>query len=159
MLPVTVKFGKGHHLLVDHADAVDERVTRAGDRQLAIVEPDLAAVCGDDPGEHLEQRGFASAVLAHQGMGFPAAHAERHTAQRPHCAERLVDVDELEAWHLVDLCLMRLRRAEPALLPARLEETDLASRPRMSGAGGGVQRKPQPRPIGQRETAIGFDGR
>ena len=93
--------GKGHHLLVDHADTVDERVPRTGDRELAIVEADLAAVSRDDAGEHLEQRGLAGAVLAHQGVGFPAADTERHTAQRPHGAERLVNIDELEAWHLV----------------------------------------------------------
>ena len=54
---------------------------------------------------------------------------------------------------------MRLGRAEPALLPARLEEANLAARARMSGAGGGVQRKAQPRPLGQREAAIGFNSR
>ena len=56
-----------------------------------------AGVGLDDPGEHLEQRGLAGAVLPDEGVRLPLGDAEGDAAQRLDGAERLPDVCELEA--------------------------------------------------------------
>ena len=87
MLPRDGQVGERHHLLIDHADPVRERVARAREGQAPVVQPDLAAIRRDDAGENLEERRLAGAVLAHQGVRLAGAHGKADAAERPHGAE------------------------------------------------------------------------
>ena len=53
-------------VLVDHADAVLERVLGGGDRHRFAMNVNLSLVGEVDAGEHVHQRGFAAAVFAEQ---------------------------------------------------------------------------------------------
>ncbi len=74
-------FGGGEHIhelkvLVDHADAQIQRVTRGADGHGLVSDIDFALIGEVDTGDHVHQRGLAAAVFTQQGQNFTAAHAQ-----------------------------------------------------------------------------------
>ena len=77
-------------VLVDHADAVLERVLGGGDRHRFAMNVDLPLVGEVDAGEHVHQRGFAAAVFAEQRQDLAFVQlkvdgAVRHDLAEPLC--------------------------------------------------------------------------
>ncbi len=60
----------------------------------SIVVAELAGVRLVDPGQHLDEGGFAGAVLADQGVHLALAQRERDVVQRTYAREHLCDVDD-----------------------------------------------------------------
>ncbi len=87
------------HLLVDHADATIDRVARAGHLERGVAPANLAGVRPNDAGEDLEQRRFARAVLADNGVSLALGDLEAHSRQGADGPERLADVTKLEPGH------------------------------------------------------------
>ena len=70
---------EAEHLLVDHPDAAFERLARCGERQPRALPGELAGVGTDDPGQDLQQRRLAGAVLADERMRLALARTEKVT--------------------------------------------------------------------------------
>ena len=68
-------------LLVDGGQAGAQRVHRGGERDGLAGPPDLTGVRGVRSSEHLDQRGFAGAVLAEQAVHLTGADIEVDPAQ------------------------------------------------------------------------------
>ncbi len=83
-------------LLMDHGDAVLERVERRGQLDLLALQPEGAGVGRVDAGDDLHQRRLAGAVLAHQRVDVAALQAERHVVERQHAGEGLADALDFE---------------------------------------------------------------
>jgi hypothetical protein len=98
--------GKAQHLLVDHADAVLDGLTRTRVIETPAVPADVARVGRDQAGQDLEQRRLAGAVLAHQRVRAAGGHLERDAAQRVDGAKRLANAAELQT-HRADGSLRR----------------------------------------------------
>ncbi len=79
-------------VLVDHADAVRERVLRGSDRHRLAMDIDLPFVGKVDAGEHIHQRGLAAAVFTQQGQDLALVQLESHGVIRRDLAEPLGDV-------------------------------------------------------------------
>ena len=88
--------GKAQHLLVDHADAVLDRLARARVVEAPAVPADLAGVGRDQAGQDLQQRGLAGAVLADQRVRLARGDVEADAAQRVDGAKGFVDAVELQ---------------------------------------------------------------
>ncbi len=90
---------QGHQgqFLVDDDDAQVFAVADACEPALFAVEDDFAAVAAVriDAGQHFHQRGFACAVLAHDGVDLSGLHAQVHPVQGHHPGEGLADVPHL----------------------------------------------------------------
>ena len=118
--------GQQRELLVDHRDADPERLHRVGEGPRLAAEAHLAGVGPKDPGEDLDQRRLAGAVLADERMRLAGAAIEADVAQRVHAAERLRDVR-----HLDDR-----RGAHARLHPARTKASASANSVSRSGNSG-----------------------
>src|ERR1700678_2422309 len=91
-------------LLVDDADAGGDSVTRTLEADGRAVEPQFAIVRTIDASDNLDQRRFASAVLAEQRVDRAAAHRQRYVlkpglaqpidADRPEDQQTEHDLDE-----------------------------------------------------------------
>ena len=83
----------GHrlHLLGHVADAPPLGVPEPMEHHLGLVEPDVAGVGADHPGQDLHQRRLAGAVLAQQGVHLAAPYVQGHVVERLHARERLGD--------------------------------------------------------------------
>ena len=88
----------GHQIefLMDHRDAVLQRVERGSQPNFLAFEPEGAGVRGVDAGDDLHQRRFAGAVLAHQRVDMAALETEGNIVEREHAGERLAHVLDLE---------------------------------------------------------------
>ena len=81
-------------------DATGQRVARPGERDRRSVQAQLSAIRTQAPGEDLEQRRLARAVLADDRVRLAVRHRKRHIAQRGDGAERFVDVAEFDGGHV-----------------------------------------------------------
>jgi hypothetical protein len=97
---------QAQHLLVDHADAVLDGLARAGRGKRLAAPADLAAIGLDQPGQDLQQRRLAGAVLADEGVRFALGDIEADAAQRVDGAKRFVDALETEA-HATEILVER----------------------------------------------------
>lgn len=90
--------GRRHEkpLLMDEMDA--QPLDRGGRQALhpGAVDGDTAAVGFQDPGQHLDDRRFAGAVLAHEPVDRAARHAEVGVDQRLHRPEGLGDAGHVD---------------------------------------------------------------
>ena len=82
--------------LMDHRDAVSQRVERRGQADFLALEPERAGVGRVDAGDDLHQRRLAGAVLAHQRMDMAALQAERDVVERQHAGKGLAHVLDFE---------------------------------------------------------------
>ena len=85
-------------ILVDDLDPELRRVLRTVDRDGLAVEEDLAGVVAVDPGDALDERRLAGAVVTDERHDLAGAHLEVDVGQRLHRAERLREVADLEEW-------------------------------------------------------------
>ena len=85
-------------LLGDDGDAVILGLAQAGEPDLVALEHDLAAVGARrvDPGQDLDERALARAVLAAQGEDLAAFQVEGDPVQGPDAGEVLGELAELE---------------------------------------------------------------
>jgi hypothetical protein len=81
-------------LLVDRRYAGPHRGLRIGERGRLPPPLDVAGVWPVRPGQNLDQRGLAGAVLPEQAVHLARAHLELDAVQRPYTRERLDDVRE-----------------------------------------------------------------
>ena len=86
------------HLLVDGADAHGLGLHGACRLYSLAFQQHTAGVEGINAGEHLDQRALARAVLAHQGVDFPAAKGEVHNIQGLHARKALGDAPHLQQY-------------------------------------------------------------
>ena len=82
--------------LMDHGDAVLERVERRAEPDLDAPQPEGAGVGRIDAGDDLHQRRLAGAVLAHEGVHRAALQSELDIVEREDAGEFLADVLDLE---------------------------------------------------------------
>ena len=82
--------------LMDHGDAVLQRVERRLQADFLALEAEGAGIGRVDAGDDLHQRRFAGAVLAHQRMDMAALQAEGNVVERQHAGEGLADALDLE---------------------------------------------------------------
>ena len=67
-----------HEMLVDHADAVRDRIRAGREADLGAVDQDLPAVGGDQPDEHVHQRRFTGAVFAEEPQHLALGQRQVH---------------------------------------------------------------------------------
>ena len=79
-------------VLVDHTDAVFERILGGGDRDGFAVNVDLPLVGEIDAGEHVHQRRLAAAVFAEQRQDLALVQLKVDGVVRHHFAEPLRDI-------------------------------------------------------------------
>jgi len=80
---------------VNHADAQALGVVRRVNGHVLALPENLAGVCPVNPVEHLHQRAFASAILAHQRQNLAGMHGQIHALKRLNAGERLADAPHL----------------------------------------------------------------
>ena len=85
-----------HEMLVDHADAVGDRVVRVVHAHGLAVDADLAGIGAIEPVEDAHQRRLAGAVLADDAGDRALGDGKRHAAHGMHAAERLLDARKLD---------------------------------------------------------------
>jgi hypothetical protein len=84
-------------LLVDRADAELLRLLRGARGDGLAGEQDAAGVRLVEAGQHLDQRGLAGPVLAHQRVHLAGVKAQAHALQRLHAGtEALLDAGQLQ---------------------------------------------------------------
>src|SRR5690606_5364341 len=83
-------------VLVDGGDAEALRVGRAGDGDLPALPADRAAVRRVGPGDHLDQRRLAGAVVAEQGHDLAGRDGQVDVAERLYGAESLGNPGQLQ---------------------------------------------------------------
>ena len=90
----TVSGRRQAEILVDEAEAdVVEPARRHRQRDRLAADHERSAGLGlVHAGEHLDQRGLATAVLAEQGVDLSVGHGEIHAVECPSCPELLGDV-------------------------------------------------------------------
>jgi len=93
-------------LLVHHADARGERVTRSGECDLTSVEEQPSAIRCVDAGEDFSERAFAGAILTAQRVTRPSRDLERDVVQRLHTRKALRDAVEANGRHLAHSTLV-----------------------------------------------------
>ena len=89
---------EGHQVefLMDHRDAVLQRVERRRQLDFLALQLEGAGVGRVDAGDDLHQRRLAGAVLAHQRVNVAALQPERDVVERQHAGKGLADVLDLE---------------------------------------------------------------
>src|SRR5450432_2202034 len=96
-----------HHFLVDGVDADADRLMRAGESDRLAFPEDVAARARMNAGEQFDQRRFAGAVLADDGVNFALFEREVDGLQRVGGAETFVELLQREernragAWRCV----------------------------------------------------------
>ena len=83
-------------MLVDHADAVRDRVVRAGEAHLAAVDVHGTRVGRVEAVQHAHQGRLAGPVLADDAVHRRARHRQVDAVVGPHGAETLVDAAQLD---------------------------------------------------------------
>src|SRR5690606_23389412 len=83
-------------LLEDHADALAAGVPRAGDPHRCAVHEVLPRVRLLHPGENLDQRRLAGAVLAEEGVHLTRPDLELDAVERDDARVALLDPSQLE---------------------------------------------------------------
>ena len=78
-------------LLIDHRDALQARVVRAGRSVRAAADFHHPFIGLVRTAEHLHQRALARAVFADEGVNFAGGDLQRHAAQRAGGAEAFLD--------------------------------------------------------------------
>ena len=78
------------------------------------VEEDLTRVVAVDPGDALDERRLAGAVVADERHDLTRAHLEVDVGQRLHRPERLREVADLEEWCVAHEWRVRTREAVEA---------------------------------------------
>ncbi|CAM2160699.1 hypothetical protein PT2222_80283 [Paraburkholderia tropica] len=101
----------GHEMqfLIDDRDARVERGARGREALLHAAQAQRARLRLVHAREHLEQRGLARAVLAHQAVHLARAHVERHAVERLHARKTHGDAVELQI-RALPLLIPRLAR-------------------------------------------------
>ena len=96
MFSATVRSGNKRRLLVNRGDSQITRADRieVADRPAPDLDRSLVGQMG--AGDHLDQRRFARAVFADQGVDFPGPEVERDTLQGLHAGKCLADSGQLE---------------------------------------------------------------
>ena len=80
--------------MVDGADAEGLRVLRRGGADRLAAEQHLATVGREHTRQHLDERGFAGAVLPHQGVHFTRKKPQADVVQGTHAEELFGDAAE-----------------------------------------------------------------
>ena len=83
-------------VLVHHADAAVDRVSRRAQLRRRAPDRDRARVGMHEPGEHVHQRGLAGAVLAEERVDLPGAKVEVDVVVGQYARELLHDPAELD---------------------------------------------------------------
>ena len=83
-------------MLVNHADAVAERVLGGTDHHLLAVHENLPFVGEIDAGNHVHQGGLAAAVFPQDGQNFAPVHVQVNMVVGDHAAEPLRDPAHLQ---------------------------------------------------------------
>jgi hypothetical protein len=83
-------------MLEHHPNAEPPRRARIGDASRRPVEQDLALVGSENAVNHLDERGFAGAVLAEQGVDLARLDLEMHIVVGAHAGKRLADANKLQ---------------------------------------------------------------
>jgi hypothetical protein len=97
--------GQEAQFLIDDRDAVLAGDMRVGDVHDLAVDQDLPAGIGMiSPGQNLHQRALASAVLAHQGLDFPAPGFQLHVVEGLGAGKCLGDAAHLQGRRTHILC-------------------------------------------------------
>ncbi len=89
------ELGKQQQLLVDGRDAVSGGFVRRGEADGRACDPHLPGIRRDHAGDDLDQRGFAGAVFAEQGVDLAGADIEADLLQHRHRAEGFGDARQL----------------------------------------------------------------
>jgi hypothetical protein len=87
---------RDQHLLEHRREAARLEIRRIAAGERRAVDPDLAAVGRDDPGEELDQRRLAGPVLAHDGVDRPGRERDRRAVEGDGLAIALGEVGDLE---------------------------------------------------------------
>src|SRR5688572_6287970 len=89
---------EGHQvqLLMDHGNAVLQRVQRRGQPDVLAAQLERAGIRMIDAGNDLHERGFAGAILAHQGVHRAGPEPERDIIQRDDARKLLSDALDLQ---------------------------------------------------------------
>ena len=90
-------------LLMDHGDAVFQRLLRIFEINFLAVQNDGAAVFGIDAKQALHQRGFSRAVLAHQRMDGTGPDGKGNAVQRLDTREFLCDIPHFQQCRLLHM--------------------------------------------------------
>ena len=85
-------------MLIDHADAERLRVPRIAHGDLAPVKQQLTAVGRVEAHDAFDERRFACAVFAKQGVKRTGRNLDRHVLKRAQRAEGLAHADRFERW-------------------------------------------------------------
>ncbi|MBB2673442.1 UNVERIFIED_ORG: hypothetical protein GGE64_002143 [Rhizobium etli] len=91
---------------MDDLDAVLARLDRAVHDDLPALESHRAFAWPEIAGDHLDQRAFSGAVIAHQADDLAGFERKRHVVDRLDGAEMFRDIGEFE------------NRCQPTILPA-----------------------------------------
>ena len=91
-----VQVVREREVLVDDLDTEPRGVLGSVDRHGRALEDDLTLVGGMDPGDALDERGLARAVVADEGHDLAGGNAEVHLVQRLDGPEALRDPPQLE---------------------------------------------------------------
>ena len=84
------------HLLVDGGDAARTRVARISEAGLLPVKVDRAAARRMKPGQDLDQRRLAGAVVSQEAHDLARMNGDRNVGQRLHPGEVLADVAQFD---------------------------------------------------------------
>ena len=90
------ELGDQGDLLEDHLDPLPDGIAGVVHLRLAPGDADAAGILGIDPGEDLDQRRLAGAVLAHEGVHLAGLETEIDVLQRDHAREALADPGHFE---------------------------------------------------------------
>ena len=88
-------------MLVNHTDAVPERVLRGTDHDLLPVYKDLSVVGEVNARDHVHQRGLSAAVLTEDRKNLPVFNGQRDIVVRHDCPEALGDMLQPDCRNLI----------------------------------------------------------
>ena len=88
-------------MLMDHADAVPERILRGTDNHFLTVYEDGTVIRIVDAGDHVHKGGFSAAVLAQNRKNLTSVNGKIHVFVGDQTAERLRDLFHLQSNLLV----------------------------------------------------------
>ena len=83
-------------LLMNRRDALAQRIARRAEWNRPAVQENAAGIGADEAGDDLDQRRFAGAVFAHQGMDFARLQVERNAVERLDAGKGFADGFERE---------------------------------------------------------------
>ena len=121
--------GDQHEVLVHHADALGDGHRGGGEIDLLSVDPDLARGGLLQAEQHLHQRGFARAVLAHQRVDLALADVEIHIL----VGGDAVGIHLGDPFHLNDIFFCHAGGPSRSMIAARWRCEPPERRPRLPG--------------------------